>query len=89
VSLEGIILGPVCGIKLHWEVVTCADMLCGSVTQYDTSCHTIHTSFRLSFAFHSPEIFVKIFFELRFFSPKIELPTSAGSVKELDVLTQC
>jgi len=80
----------VCGVMLHWEVVTCAYMLCGSVTQPDTSSHIIHTSFLYSFVFHSPEIFVMVLFKSRFFIfADSQLPTSAGSVKELDVLTQC
>ena len=89
-ALEGITLGHVCDVMLHWEVVTCAYMLCGSVTQPDTSSHIIHTSFLYSFVFHSPEIFVMVLFKSRFFIfADSQLPTSAGSVKELDVLTQC
>jgi hypothetical protein len=37
--VEGIILGHVCGVMLHWEVVTCADMLCGSVTVCGVMLH--------------------------------------------------
>jgi len=40
-SLEGIILGHVCGVMLHWLVVTCTDMLCGSVTVCGVVLHWV------------------------------------------------
>ena len=87
-SLEGSILKRICGVMPHWEAVICADMLCSSVTQHDTASHTIHTWFWYSFVFLSQGNYVMVFFKWRIvIFPESGLPSSAGSVKELDVLT--
>ena len=54
-------------VLLHWEVMTCVDMLCGSVTLHDTSSHTVHISFRYSFVFNSPQFCTGLFSMQKFY----------------------